>query len=111
MPEDPDPGDVFALLDDACARAILRATSTQAMTAPALVDACEASRATVYRRIGDLTDLDLLTETTEYDDEGNHGGVYVASLRRLSVERRDGEFVCSIEEYPADRMAEFWKQL
>lgn len=111
VPEDSDPADVFALLDDECARTILRATSQQAMTAPELVEACEASRATVYRRIDDLTDLGLLTETTQYDKEGNHRGVFAASLRRLSVELQDGEFAFSIEEDPADRMTDFWEEL
>lgn len=111
VPEDPDPVDVFALLDDECARTILRATSRQAMTAPELVEACEASRATVYRRIADLTDRSLLTETTQYDEEGNHRGLFVASLRRLSIELQDGEFTFAIEEDPADRMTDFWGDL
>lgn len=111
VPEDPDPVDVFALLDDECARAVLRATSQQAMSAPELVEACEASRATVYRRIDDLTDLGLLIESTEYDRGGNHRGVYAASLRRLSVELSDGEFTFSVEEDPADRITDFWEEL
>lgn len=102
---------MFALLDDACARAILRATSQRAMSAPELVDACEASRATVYRRIDDLTRLGLLSESTEYDGDGNHRGTYAASLRSLSVELSDGEFTLSIGEDPADRMVGFWEEL
>jgi len=111
VPEDPDPEDVFALLADECARTLLAVTSREPMSAPELVEACDASRATVYRRIAELNDADLLTERGEYDPDGNHRSVYTARLRGLHVGLEDGEFTLSVEEDPADRLSEFWEGL
>jgi DNA-binding transcriptional ArsR family regulator len=65
VPEEPTPADLFALLDDEYARAILAATSEQATSAPALAEACDASHPTIYRRIDRLKDQNLLAERTE----------------------------------------------
>ncbi len=111
MPEDPAPADVFDLLADECARTVLAATSSEAMSAPELVEACDASRATVYRRIAELTDAGLVAERGEYDPEGNHRSVYAARLRGLYVGLEDGEFTLSVEEDPADRLSDFWGEL
>lgn len=111
MSEDPAPEEVFALLNDETARTILKATSQQPMTASDLLEACTASRATVYRRIDDLRNLNLLAEVTQLDPDGNHRGEFEATLDRLSVELRDGEFQFSIEQDPADRMLDVWEHL
>lgn len=111
MPEAP-PADVFALLDDEYARAILRATTDRAMAAPDLVDALDASKPTVYRRIDRLQALDLLAEATELDGDGHHRSVYRARLDRIVVDF-DGEFEVRVERdaHPADRFTEMWEDL
>jgi hypothetical protein len=50
VPEDVDPEEVFALLDDQYARALLVRLTDDAMTAQQLHETTEASLATVYRR-------------------------------------------------------------
>ncbi len=92
MADDPDPADVFALLDDEYARSILAATSQQPMTATELSEQCEMSLSTVYRRTDTLEETGLLETQTELDTQGNHRDRYRARLQRLTVELDDGAY-------------------
>lgn len=111
MADESFPEDVFALLEDQCARTILEATSEKSMPAASIVDTCSASRATVYRRIDQLNELDLLNENLEPDGNGHHHRVYSSSFRRLTVELIDGEFHVRSESDPADKLTLFWEEL
>jgi predicted transcriptional regulator len=113
VPEDESPADVFALLDDEYARAILAATSQQSMSAPTLAEVCDASRPTVYRRIDRLKNHDFVEETIRPDGDGHHRREYTATFSELSVKLIDGEFriVVDREEHPADRFTEMWESL
>jgi DNA-binding transcriptional ArsR family regulator len=111
VPEDDTPADLFALLEDEYARAILVETSQRPMSAPALAEACDASRPTIYRRIDRLKDHDLVAETTEPDRDGHHRRTYVARLRSISVNLEDGTFTVSVDRRadPADRFTDMWE--
>lgn len=111
--EDTAPADVFALLDDEYARAILRATNSTPMSARQLTAELDASRSTVYQRIDRLQALDLLVESTELDPDGHHRSIYEARLDRVVVELVDDEFTVAIErrDHPADRFTEMWEEL
>ena len=113
VPGDEPPAELFALLDDEYARAILAATSREPMSAPTLAEVCDASRSTVYRRIERLKDLDLVAETTDPDVDGYHRHVYAARFRGLSVELVDGEYRLSVDrlDHPADRFTEMWESI
>ncbi|WP_336037465.1 ArsR/SmtB family transcription factor [Halobacterium yunchengense] len=114
MSEDSDPTAVLSLLDDEHARAILAAASTEPMSASELSEACEASTATVYRRIDDLTDHGLLEESINVRADGNHHRVYRATFRRFTLELEDGEFGTEVEvqsEDVADRFTRMWEGL
>lgn len=113
MPEDESPGELFALLEDEYARAILAATSQRPMSAPTLAEECDASRSTVYRRIERLKDLDLVAETTSPDDDGHHRHVYAARFNELPVTLVDGEYRLSVDrrDHPADRFTEMWESI
>lgn len=95
-----DAATLGALLADDCARTILEATAQEPQSAAALADQCEASKTTVYRRLDELEEYDLLEVRQRPDDEGHHYKVYAASLDRavitltqdgieLSLSRRD----------------------
>ena len=107
------PDDLFALLDDAYARAILAATSTEAMSAPRLAEVCDASRPTIYRRIDRLKEHDLVDERTRPDADGHHRRVYEARFRGLSVRLEDGEYRVEVDrgerDDPADRFTAMWE--
>jgi len=113
--EDCSPNEVFALLDDEYARAILTATSTQPMSAKTLSEECDASLPTVYRRADRLIECGLLAERTEVVEDGHHYSVYEARLDRLTVELDDGELHVDVEETPADdvadRFTDMWEDI
>ena len=111
MGGDESPTELFALLDDEYARAILTATSSQPMSAKTLSEECDASLPTVYRRVDRLIDCGLLAEQTEVAKDGHHYSVYKARLDRLTVELEDGELRVTLEQSPADDVADRFTDL
>ncbi|SNZ12147.1 Helix-turn-helix domain-containing protein [Natronoarchaeum philippinense] len=106
MSEDCEIEAVAAVLEDGTARTILTQTSLEPMSATTLSERCDASKPTVYRRLDDLRELDLLVEQTEPDPEGgHHQTVYATNMERITVELRDGELHLSVDRRPdiADR--------
>lgn len=84
------------------------------MAASELSEACDASTATVYRRIDDLTELGLLEESISVRSDGNHHNVYRTTLQRFELELEDGEFTTEVEcesEDVADRFTRMWEGL
>lgn len=112
--EEPDPDDLFALLDDEYARAILTATSKRPMSAKTLSEEIDASLPTIYRRIERLRDSGLIEERPAFQREGRHYGVFEARLERIDVKLDDGELIVSVEiepTDPADRFTAMWEDL
>jgi predicted ArsR family transcriptional regulator len=81
-----DPVELFRLLHDRYARTILLETSTRPMSAEELSDACDASLPTVYRRVNDLCEQNLLAERTEPDPDGHHYAVFQSRVDSIEVE-------------------------
>ncbi|MFB6102611.1 MAG: ArsR/SmtB family transcription factor [Haloplanus sp.] len=81
--------EVLALLEDDYSRTILEAINTDARPACDLVDACDASRATVYRRLNRLEDAGLVTSRLTYDADGHHRTVFEATLDAVTVDLGD----------------------
>jgi DNA-binding transcriptional ArsR family regulator len=104
---------IASLLEDEYARAILRHTNERPLSANDLMDRCDASKATTYRRIDRLQEHDLLESYQEYDPDGHHYEVYAATLDELSVRLEDGEFVVELDRTrdPADRMTDLLNRL
>lgn len=104
--EECDVETIGALLEDPTARTILLETSQEPMSASTLSEYCDASQPTVYRRLDDLRDCDLLVERTRPDPErGHHRTLYVTNLRRITVRLREGTMTLRIDrrEDIADR--------
>jgi DNA-binding transcriptional ArsR family regulator len=78
--------EVLALLDDDYSRAILETLHAEASPARDLVDACDASRATVYRRLNRLEDAGLVRSRLAYDPDGHHRTVFEAALDTVTVD-------------------------
>lgn len=74
-----------SLLADDCARTILEATAREPQSADALAQQCDASKTTVYRRLEDLEEHDLVEVRRHPDEEGHHFKVYAARLDRAVV--------------------------
>jgi DNA-binding transcriptional ArsR family regulator len=105
--------DLLTLLGDEHVQAMLRATTRTSMSASMLTETCDASRATIYRRIDDLLEHDLLIERLEIDGEGNHYKVYEANLEHVAIHLDDGEFEIQVtrREDAADRLSRIWEEL
>jgi predicted transcriptional regulator len=106
MSEECDVGTVGSLLGDPTVRTILVRTNRQPMSATTLSDHCEASQPTVYRRLEELRECDLLVERTRPDPKGgHHRTVYATNVRCVTVELEDGRLELSIDrrENMADR--------
>ncbi|MFC4437599.1 MULTISPECIES: ArsR family transcriptional regulator [Natrialbaceae] len=76
------------------------------MSATTLSERCGVSEPTIYRRLEDLRECDLLIERTKLDtDGGHHRTMYATNFERLTVELRDGQLVLEVDrrEDPADR--------
>lgn len=114
--EDPSPTEVFALLDDDYARALLAATSHRPMTATELSNDCDMSLSTVYRRLDALEDCGLVAARTQLADDGHHADVYEAQMDALTVRLTDGTFdvTLSVESKThefADALVDLWEGL
>jgi len=103
---------VVALIDDDHARAILTATSDEALSAKELSERCDVSQATVYRRVDRLTDAGLVVERTRPRADGHHDTVYVATLDTLTIRLRDGRLEFELNRVGddiADRLTRLWE--
>lgn len=111
--EDPSTEEIFALLDDEYARAILAQTSIEPMSAKTLSDRCDASLPTIYRRTERLVDCDLLAERTEIGESGHHYSIFEARLDTLTVEVDEGDISVNLDtgraDDPADRFTDLWE--
>ncbi|AFK21345.1 ArsR family transcriptional regulator (plasmid) [Haloferax mediterranei ATCC 33500] len=123
MSEDPELSDILDILSDEYARDILAATSVKPMSAQELANQCEMSKPTVYRRVEQLQEYDLVEEQTKIQTSGNHYNVYAATLSEFSLELDEGAFETSVtrsqpEAFPgqqetdtADRFKKMWEHL
>lgn len=96
---------VATLLSDGVARTIIVETNRKPLSAAELKDRCDASGPTVYRRLEDLRDCDLVAVRTRPDPDGNHRDVYVATLDRVVVDLLEEGFDLRVSrrESMADR--------
>ena len=90
-------GTLFELLGDELARKILALSSVERLSADAISDRCDSSQPTVYRRLDELQDYDLLEEYTEYDADGNHYQTYGCRLDEVAVGIDEGTFTVDVQ--------------
>lgn len=109
MSEGPEE-ELFELLADDYARAILIATSREPMTAKALSESQEMSLPTVYRRVERLQTFDLIEERIQIDPDGHHRSVYHPTLDHIDVDLDGGELDVRVRlrEDAADRFTRMW---
>ncbi|MFP8953060.1 helix-turn-helix domain-containing protein [Natrialbaceae archaeon A-arb3/5] len=81
-----DPAAQLDVLGDTCARTILVATSDGPKTAKELTDRTDSSSATVYRRINNLLESDLLAECIRFEQDGSHTTAYEATVEEVDVQ-------------------------
>lgn len=108
-----DPGEVFDLLADEYARDILKHASRKPLTVAELAEACDAHHSTIYRRIEQLQEFDLMSEQVRVDSEGHHATEYVTQFHQLVVtlEEHDYDVDLRVKADAADKMAQMWRQI
>lgn len=77
--------EVLDAVHDDYAREILERVAQEPLSAPELVAEIEASKPTVYRRLSDLEELDLVAARVQPDDAGHHRKEYVAAVEALHI--------------------------
>jgi predicted transcriptional regulator len=104
-----DVRDISGLLADETTQQILIETTDGPMSADELSDVCGVSPQTVYRRLEQLQEYDMVTEAVEPDDDGHHHKVYTATLDRVTITlTSEGfKFELSLRERMAARFTQF----
>lgn len=114
MSENAPPHEVFDLLADEYARAILTATTDQRKSAQMLADTLDIAPSTVYDRTDRLCAVGLLEEQTAIDDDGNHYATYRAQLDQVTISLTSDGFAVEAEtdrDAAADQLTSLWREL
>lgn len=115
MCEDSPPREILSLLGDEHVQTILSVTSEQPMSASELSDMCNVSPATIYRRLEQLVEYNLVSEQTEIAADGNHFKKYEATVGHIDVRLDQGEFKVNVRSAPqadaSDRFKRMWDDI
>ena len=101
-------------LEDGTTREILLAANQTPQSAESLSKATGASKPTVYRRLDDLRECNLLVERLRPDpDGGHHHRVYTTDLARIIIELEDHGFDVEVtrREGMADRFTRLVEEM
>jgi DNA-binding transcriptional ArsR family regulator len=93
---------VFELLDDPHVRTILNAVRDEPRPARELVELCEGSRPTVYRRLERLETAGLVESQTQVHPDGHHRKLFTTDVEAISLELCDGKFTAKTGNTPLD---------
>ncbi|MEF8852118.1 MAG: helix-turn-helix domain-containing protein [Haloarculaceae archaeon] len=113
MSTDADPEAVLALLGEQRVREILVATSREPLSAAQLSEECDVAVSTIYRRVEEMSDVDLLVERTQIEPDGSHHSVYEANVDHLDVDIDDGsiDVEMHVREDAAERFSRIWEDI
>lgn len=102
---------LFDALDDENSWKILAYTSERALSAQELAERLETSRPTVYRRLEDLMDYDLVSERIRLNTTGNHSKEYTSNLKELEVRIENEELHIDAKRHEdtVDRFTRMWE--
>lgn len=113
MSRDDTPDVLLELLGQELVRKILAATSVEPMSAKELSERCEVAPSTIYRRVEEMLDNDLLVERTQIEADGSHHSVYEANIDHLGVDISEGAIEVSVHvrEDAAERFSRIWNDI
>nr|WP_049890619.1 helix-turn-helix domain-containing protein [Halogeometricum borinquense] len=77
--------DLLDAFNDAGCRAILDATSGEALSASEVSEACDLPLSTTYRKLDQLTDAGLLEERTRIRRSGKHASEYARLVEDMVI--------------------------
>lgn len=110
--KDWEPDNIFELLGNSQARQILVLADLRPMSAQELADQCETSLPTIYRRINELVNHDLLCKQTRQED-GKQYQIFKTDLKKVCFEIDNGGFVVDIQlrQQMVNQFEDFWQEL
>lgn len=113
MSRDDGSDEVLELLGEERVRQVLTATSREAMSAKELSEECDVALSTIYRRVEEMTDHDLLVERTQIEADGSHHSVYEANVDHLDIDIDDGQIDVDVHvrEDAAQRFSRIWTDI
>jgi len=102
---------LFEVFADDYSREILLAADEQPRTARDLSDICDASLATVYRRISTLRDHGFVEVHSTIGSGGEHRKRFETTLESFHAELSDGELELSVQtrDELADNFSALWE--
>lgn len=105
--------ELLELLGQERVRQILAATSREPLSAKELSEECNVARSTIYRRVEEMIDRDLLVERTQLTADGSHHSVYEANITHLDVGIEDGDIEVGVHlrEDAAQRFSRIWREI
>lgn len=86
----PDVTSVVEVLGESYVLKILDAAAETALSAKEIAREADVPSTTMYRRLDSLTDVGLIEESMQLDDDGDHYHVYQTALEELNLTRQDG---------------------
>ncbi len=98
---------VLAALDDDACRAILEATTEEALTATELSDRCEIPMSTAYRKVEMLTEADLVAEQVRINTSGKHATEYAKNFDGVHVSVGDEGIEIELTKPEADAQSSY----
>jgi DNA-binding transcriptional ArsR family regulator len=84
------------------------------MTAKELMDACDLSQTTTYRKLDRLSDTSLVAADTELRADGHHTTRYERAVEGVFVDLADDDHEVTLvedEESPDESLARLWSQV
>ena len=113
MSTDDTDDELLELLGQERVRQVLAATSREPMSVKELSDECDVALSTIYRRVEEMVDYDLLVERTQIEPDGSHHSVFAANIDHLDVDIDDGTIDVSVHvrEDAARRFSRIWSDI
>lgn len=97
------PDAVLDLLSDDYVRAIFAELGDGSRSARELVDRCDASKPTVYRRLNRLESAGLVRTRMALHPDGHHRKEFAVDFERLTLDFEGGELTASVDlDAPSD---------
>lgn len=102
LTEEADIESLLGALEDPDCRAIIEATTDEALSASELSDRCELPLSTTYRKLDQLTGVGVLEERVRLSRSGQHTSEYTLQIDsiHLSVDPDSGTVLRISEEQP-----------
>ena len=102
LTDDADVESLLGTLEDPDCRAIIEATTSEALSASELSEHCDLPLSTTYRKVDQLTEVGVLDERVRLSRSGQHTSEYVLQLDsiELSVDPEAGVVLEISEDGP-----------